>query len=116
MKIKFKLWAPEEYRNLTPEAKSEIVNGCGPGGWKYDLIPDTMWGLDVTKACNIHDYMYHVGVTEKDKVFADEVFYANLKRIIIAKSRFWPLKMLRLRRARTYYVFVRDFGDAAFWD
>jgi hypothetical protein len=108
------LYAPKEYWTLTPADKAEVVNGCGPGGWKYDLIPDTMWGLDVSEACNIHDYMYYIGVTEKDKVLADGAFRENLRKIVEMKSRLWILKKLRLRRAETYYVFVSNFGDSAF--
>lgn len=109
------LFAPAEYWRLSPAAKAEICNGCGARkGFK---VPDTIWGLSIVEACNIHDYMYHVGRTEQDREEADRAFLNNLIRIIEADSiNFAPLKALRRYRAMSYYNAVRDFGGPAFWD
>lgn len=109
-----KLYAPPMYQLLTPESKAEICNGCGAKGYGW-LIPDSMWFLNITEACNIHDFMYLVGVDEEDREEADRVFLNNLIRIIEAKTKLWPLKMLRHRRALKYYEAVRYFGGPAFW-
>ena len=109
-----KLYAPPLYWSLSPEGKADICNGCGTKnlGW---LIPDSMWFLDISEACNIHDFMYAVGVDEEDREEADRVFLNNLIRIIEAKTRWEWLRMLRRRRALKYYEAVRCFGGPAFW-
>ena len=115
MTTKAKLCAPAEYWKLTPAAKAEICNGCGAR--KGLKVPNRMWGLRIVEACNIHDYMYHVGSTEQDRQDADQAFLNNLIRIIEADSiNFALLKFLRRWRAMTYYSTVRDFGGPAFWD
>lgn len=112
--LKVQLFAPPEYWNLTEDAKHEIVNGCGPAKFGY-LVPDTMYGLDISRTCNIHDYMYHVGSTLADKEEADRVFLNNALRIIQAKTNWRILKWLRMRRAYTYYTAVKRYGAAAYW-
>jgi hypothetical protein len=107
-----KLYAPLEYWQLT---NNTDVNGCGTGGWKNTLVPETLWGLSVTEACNIHDWMYLVGKTNDDKVTADRVFLNNMTRIINANRSCWVIRILRLRRAKLYYEAVKYFGGPAFW-
>ena len=109
-----KLYAPESYWTATPEQRKTICNGCGVAGWKGKLVPDTMWGLNISKACDIHDWMYHFGKTEEDRCEADRVFLNNLIRIINAEGG-W-LAFLRRYRATTYYNAVHSFGGPAFWD
>lgn len=109
-----KIFAPESYWNLSPEIKSKITNGCGTGGWKSRLIPDTMWFLNIRAACDIHDYMYLVGETENDRRDADMVFLNNLIRLINSGSKL--MAPLRRRRALKYYEAVHRFGGPAFWN
>lgn len=80
-------------------------------GW---LVPDTIYLLTVTEACNIHDYMYSIGSNLGDKDEADRVFLNNLVRLI--QDHGGLLKPLRLCRAKTYYKFVVGLGGPAFWD
>ena len=109
------LYAPVDYWALTPAAKAEICNGCGASGGRR--FPGHIWWLDITEACNIHDYMYHLGLTEQDREEADKAFLNNLLRIIEKDSvDFAIIKTLRRWRAMTYYGAVRDFGGPAFWD
>lgn len=112
--LKVRLYAPPEYWNLSEEARREISNGCGPKRFGF-LVPDTMYGLDVSDACDIHDYMYHVGTTLADKEEGDRVMLNNVLRIIEAKTRLRPLLWLRRRRAYKYYRAVKHFGPPAFW-
>jgi len=107
-----KLFAPEGYWKLTPEEKEKIVNGAGPKGYGW-LVPDTIWGLSITEAANIHDFCYAVGTTIDDKIEADRIFMNNMVRLISAGK--WWLKGLRMRRARKYYLAVKHFGGPAFW-
>ncbi len=109
------LYAPEGYWNLSPSEKEEICNGCGPkglGGW---IVPNTLYGLSIKEACNIHDYMYWVGKTERDREEADRAFLNNMVRIISDQSGV-ILRPFRRYRAMTYYGFVQDIGGPAFWD
>lgn len=111
-----KLLAPHEYWELTPEQRKMLCNGCGPKRPLLDkLIPETCWFCNVSEACDIHDFMYHLGETLEDKKEADTAFLANMYRIIEAKTKNKWLKKLRKIRARTYYRAVRDFGGPAFW-
>ena len=109
-----KLFEPDGYKALTAAEKSKICNGCGSkglGGW---LVPDTIWGLNITGVCNIHDFMYSQGTTLKDKEYADRIFLNNLVRKIDSGSKL--LRWLRRRRALKMYWAVKTFGEAAFWD
>ena len=51
------LYKPESYKRAQASEIDNVCNGCGSkglGGW---LVPDTLYGLSVTEACNIHDWM-----------------------------------------------------------
>jgi len=113
--MKHALYAPPGYVNAPPEIK-RALNGCGTAGWKNYLVPDTILGLCVTPACNIHDWMYTVGDTLNDKQEADRVFLNNMVRLIENAGGWWILKRMRLNRAFLYYQAVKNFGGAAFWD
>jgi len=107
------LYAPDGFRELKEDEKKEICNGCGAkNGFP---VPDSFYFLDISMACNIHDFMYHSGKTLEDKEVADRVFKNNLFRIVEWESCCWLLKKLRLRRAKTYYYFVKEWGASAFW-
>lgn len=111
-----KLYAPELYISASPEVRATVVNGCGPAGWKGRLIPDTIWGLKITEACNIHDWMYTTGETIADKDESDRVFLNNILRLIDAAGGWRLLIKLRYQRAQEYFEFVRTFGGPYFWD
>jgi hypothetical protein len=110
------LFAPSDYWNLTPEAKKEICNGCGAKGWKFDIIPDTIWGLNITLACDIHDYMYYIGTSQEDKDYADILLFINLIKIIDANTDNIFIKILRHNRAYVYYQAVALAGNEAYWE
>ena len=109
-----KLYAPEAYWQLSPAAHKAICNGCGTAGWKGKIIPDHLLWLSVRRACDIHDYMYHVGITLEDKEEADRVFLNNMLRIVEAES-IWFLRRWRRHLAISYYGAIKDFGGPAFW-
>lgn len=113
--MKLDLYAPVEYHRLTPGQRETLCNGCGAKGICGWIVPDTLYGLDISEACNIHDFMYHLGMTINDKIRADRVFFNNMLRIIDKKSRWSFLAKLRARRAKTYFYFVSEFGGPAFW-
>ena len=108
-----KLFKPKGYSALSAGEKHKICNGCGSKslGW---LVPDSIWGLNITDVCNIHDYMYSRGTTLQDKEYADRIFLNNLVRKIESGSKL--LRWLRRRRALKMHWAVDKFGEAAFWD
>ena len=120
----FRLVAPKEYWALTPKAKAAICNGAGPRG-KGWTVPDTMYGLRVTEPCNIHDFMYHTGVSDWDKLVADMVLLINLVLAIVPRDaprwrarcpvKTTPVTWWRLKRALVYFLAVRFHGRDAFW-
>lgn len=109
------LFAPPEYWQLSDAQRKDICNGCGTKGLCGILVPDTIYGLRITAACDIHDFMYSVGETLEDKEAADRVFLNNLLRIIDTQTSWNILKRLRARRAMIYYRAVVEFGGPAFW-
>jgi len=105
---KFKEQHPEDFKSF----------GCGPGGVGDRLVPDTMYCLNVSDACRIHDWYYRFwpGGEESDRKMADNILLNNLLRIVRAKSRFKVTRWLRERRCHTYYRMVRLCGGPAFHD
>ena len=105
-----RLVARTSYWDLTRGEIRESYNGMGPGrlgGW---LVPDTMYGLRVTEAGNIHDHMYAHAGDQQDKWVADIMLLVNTLTIIERKSRSRILRWLRRRRALLYFDAVADFG------
>ena len=100
-------------RKNDPEKFAALVGGCGPGKWGDYFVPDTIWGLSITLACQIHDYMYWVGGTAEDKFRADTIFLQNMIALIWngSNSLTFPLRVLR---AAKYYIAVARHGDNAF--
>jgi len=109
------LYAPADYLNASEAVRHQIVNGCGPGGWKIDLVPDTIWGLSIHAACDIHDWQYTLGTTINDKLEADRILLNNIIRLIDAAGGCWLLRKLRRLAALRYYNAVVIFGGPAFW-
>lgn len=114
LEVRDGLTAPVEYWCCVEDFRDRITNGCGPGGWKFDLVPDSIWGLSVHTACDIHDWCYYWGETSRDKEFADRLFLNNMLAIIDANSN-WLMKILRKHRAFKYYDAVAVLGNPAFW-
>lgn len=96
------LLTPLSMLRLSMGAIMEMTNGCGREGFENRIVPDTIWGLDISPACRVHDYMYAHADTLADENYADAIFGANLISLIQQKTKFPPLKWLRLRRAYKY--------------
>ena len=110
------LIAPEGYSNLTPKNKAEICNGCGPKG-KLDFIPDRIWGLKITEACDIHDFSWFIcEMTHENFKMTNRIFYQNILRLIDRETNNRTLKWLRRRRAYKYYKAVDTIGSMIFWN
>lgn len=100
------------YDSASGYDKRAICNGCGAGGWKFDIIPDNILGLKIKEACDAHDWMYHFGLTLEDKETADDAFLWNLNRLIDKGNIF--LRYFRRKIALGYYEGVKFFGERAF--
>lgn len=112
-----RLFAPDSFKSASTVERDKICNGCGAANSKFDFVPDSIYGLKICSACDIHDWMYHFGETIEDKEQADRVFLNNLLRLIEAQTGTLNrlLKPLRRRRALKYYEAVVAFGGPAFW-
>jgi hypothetical protein len=125
------LWAPESFWDRLkndPASLKKICNGVGSEtSWTYHLTPNTIWGLDVTPASDIHDFMYFYpitfdsdeeGLAWKDK--ADRVFLNNMIRLFEkAESESWwarRFSTMRRNRAQLYFKAVQNFGGTSFWE
>jgi hypothetical protein len=80
----------------------DATNGCGREGIEERLIPDTIWGLDISPVCRVHDWMYIDADTTEEENYADAIFGANLISLIKQKTKSRVLQWLRLRRAYKY--------------
>ena len=101
------------YAAATPEQLAAAnVNGCGPGGWRVDLIPDHLGDVDITDACNLHDYLYFLGGSEEDRLMADVLLYTNIAAKILLNDGY--LVPLQMAAAAIFYRAVRNGGAAFF--
>ncbi len=110
-----RLFAPEEFWLLTDSQRSDICNGCGTKGIVGWIVPDSILGVDITMACDIHDYMYNAGEIKADKFVADDVFLNNMLRLIDAHGGCATMQKMRCKIARKYYLVVKEYGGPAFW-
>ena len=94
--------------NTVPAAhRLAQMNGCGPATWKLKF--NTIWGLDISPACNVHDVEYAFGNSRSS---ADARLFANIC-LLIAQASLW-LALPRLSRAFKMFLFVRK-GGASFY-
>ena len=112
------LAAPVSYWSATCETRRLNCNGCGTSGWKGMLVLDTAYGLPITSACDIHDWMYAEGQTTDDKGEADSLFLHNLLALVESSAKAslfarW-IAPLRRRRVLKYYEAVALAGGPAF--
>lgn len=112
------LIAPLSFLNATDEAKAKVCNGAGPGGdgwWNRFLtwlIPDNLFGLNITEAANIHDWCYHLGGSRWDRIVADMIFLHNLIRLIWIDGERHRKK--RIWMAIQYFIAVLLGGKKSF--
>jgi len=105
------LYADESFWNATKEEIDSVAGGCGPGWLGDRLIPDTVWGLSIKRACRIHDFDYSIGT---ERAVADERFYVNMQRIVLFCTKWQWLKSLRLHRIKIYYLAVKHAGGRVY--
>jgi hypothetical protein len=108
------LWNTKSFVEASDTDRAIICNGCGSAKAKFDFVPDSIYGLLISDACDQHDWDYHFGLTEFDRFLADVRFLVNMVIIINSRS-VAVLKAMRFYRATTYFIAVRLKGGKAFW-
>ena len=108
------LYAPNSFWGAEIQEIKRICNGCGAGGWKFDIIPDKLLGLSIYQACQIHDWMYNFAKKEPEfKEYCDRMFLKNMNTLI-KNGNAW-LRYPRYYLAKWYYRGVRIGGDSSFY-
>lgn len=104
----------KSFTDKTPEQREAVSNGLGPKGFGW-LVPDTIIGINVTPAGDVHDEGYTEGGIIVDKQMDDRIFRDNMIRLVNAKKNQWSwVKKLRMRRIKQNYRAVKNFGGGAF--
>lgn len=105
--------APESYWALSNEERYELVNGCGP--YKASgLIPSSLFGADLSPACDIHDFTYSKTKTVTNRSEADNLFLVNMCDIANREIK-GPIKRIFAELGiAVYYFMVRIFGRKYF--
>lgn len=90
---------------------------CGAGdGVGSIVVPETMWGLNVSAACHIHDFSWEVAAASwSDFHQSNSMFLRNIISIIRHKSANHIMRVLRNYRAVTYFNAVDEIGSKVFW-
>lgn len=117
-----RLYSPTLVQEMDRE--KYLSGGCGPQGWKLDLIPDKLFGVSIIESCRIHDAMYSLGLhglglkgSESHRGVCDRVFLNNMIRTVNGIKWQLPfIKQYRLWLANKYFKAVRNFGGPAYWD
>ncbi len=105
--------APEGYWNLSEAEQYEISNGCGPAK-ATSLVPDSILGISLTPACDIHDYTYTNPQSMEKRKLADDLFLENMRRLLNQDLKSPALKFFGLAGIQFYYLAVRLFGGFYF--
>ena len=91
-------------------------SACGAGKLGDYLIPDTLWGLNVSPACYIHDQMWSLAEPSwSDFHASNALLFVNCAFIIQARSANFFIRDLRIARAATYLLAVSTLGAPIFW-
>ncbi len=101
-----------KYECLKMLANISHANGCGAkGGIKF---PDTMYFVNVSAACCIHDIEWELAEHYQDLLDANERFDNNLKSITDAESSNNLMTWLRRSRISKYVSGVELVGTDAY--
>lgn len=106
--------APDSFKIAAIELLLSVCNGCGAAG-SFFRPPSTIYGVDITPACQIHDFAFYLGQTLKEFNTANDQFYDNIKVLLDMSPGFIKPKHLMAARALIYYKAVCWFGLSAFY-
>lgn len=105
------------YEELNPIQKAKICNGMGSDSTWWNrllkwILPNHFFGLDMTEAANIHDYMFFRGGKVWDYFVANFVFLYNMCWLIHKAGE--GKKLLRYVMATRYFLAVFFGGRSSF--
>ena len=103
---------PDDYAMASREEIEARTDGCGPSGWRIDMVPDHLGDVDITEPCLIHDWLYYIGGSEEDRKRADVMLYVNIAAAVLMAGG--PMVPLRMAAAVMYYKAVRSCGSQFF--
>jgi len=98
---------------LSDDEKYEITNGCGPAR-ATELVPNSILGVNLKPACDIHDYTYAQPSSMRDRKDADDLFLVNMHKLMNQKLRSVPMRFIGTITIGLYYLAVRLFGGPYF--
>jgi len=78
------------------------------------LVPNSILGVDLKAACDIHDYTYATQSSIRDRKDADDLFLANMHHLITRKLKSAPMRFVGTIGVGLYYLAVRIFGGHYF--
>jgi len=104
---------PQSYKDATPKQRKVVCNGCCPGSWKWDCIPDYIWGVCITSACDIHDWRFHEGGWEDEFKIANNEFLQNIYYSLELNLN-WMLPFAKFRARFWYFRMVKKYGRKHF--
>ena len=107
------LLAPESYWKLNDDEKYEVTNGCGPER-PTGLVPNSILGVDLKPACDIHDYTYAKPSSVRVRKDADDLFLVNMHELMSRNLRSAPMRFLGTIGIGLYYLAVRLLGGHYF--
>lgn len=100
---------------VTDRQYAKVCNGAGPKGAGY-LVPDSMWGLNMTIVFDGHDFGYDKFTCKYGKELSDLLMKINMILYIDRHTTRCPfmrstLLFLREHRAMKYYYAVHLAGE-----
>lgn len=78
------------------------------------MVPNSILGVDLRPACDIHDYTYAKQDSIRDRKDADDLFLANMHKLMIRNLRSAPMRFLGTIGIGLYYLAVRLLGSHYF--
>ena len=78
------------------------------------MIPNSILGVDLKPACDIHDYTYALQNSVRDRKDADDLFLVNMHKLMSRNLRSAPMRFLGTIGIGLYYLAVRLLGGHYF--
>ena len=105
-----RLKAPKEYYELSPMERRNLLNQCGPDGALNDYIPNHLLGTNISKSCDIHDFMFIEAKNKKEAELADKIFLKNMNTQIESEPNSKLLNPVRKIFAKLYFFATRAYS------
>mgnify|MGYP000713132747 CR=1 FL=1 len=106
-----KLTAPKEYYELSPSERKGLLNQCGPDGPLNNYIPNHLLGTNISRSCDINDFMFIEAKNKKEAELADKVFLKNMNVQIQSEPKSNILNPIRRFFAKIYFYATRAYSS-----